>query len=204
MMKLYYSETSPFARKVRVLACEIGITAQIELLPINPWDTTSGLAQFNPLNQVPTLITDDNLALYDSAVICEYLDSLHAGEKRIPSEFKARLIIQKLQALADGIIGAAVLRVMEVLRRPAELRWEEWIILQRTMGNNGLTELENSFSQWSIPPFNLAQISIACALGYLDFRLPEEQWRVNCPNLARWYAEIAQCPAMQATQPPSA
>ncbi len=203
-MKLYYSETSPFARKVRVLAHEIGIASQIEIITINPWDTTSGLAQFNPLNQVPTLITDDNLALYDSTVICEYLDNLHNGEKRIPVDFNERLAMQKLQALANGMMNAAILQVMEVLRRPVELRWKDWIELHRTMRNNGLQELESTINQWSATPFNLGQITVACCLGYFDFRLAAEEWRTAYPQLANWYAEIAQRPAMQATQPPSA
>ncbi len=200
-MKLYYADASPFARKVRVLAYEIGITPQIEIITINPWDTTGGLAQFNPLNQVPTLITDDNVVLYDSTVICEYLDNLHTGEKRIPTEFKARIAMQKLQALANGMMNAAVLQVVEVLRRPEALRWDNWIELQRTMRNNGLQELEKTIDDWSATSFNLGQIAVACSLGYFDFRLAAEDWRATCPRLAQWYAEIAQYPAMQTTKP---
>ena len=117
-MKLRYSPTSPYVRKVTVTAQETGVQPRIERVPTVTTDPASGLAKDNPLGKVPTLILDDGERLYDSPVICEYLDGLHGGAKIVPPAGPERWVALRRQALADGILDAAVLRLMET-RRPA-------------------------------------------------------------------------------------
>lgn len=112
-MKLYYSSTSPFVRKVNVFAIETGLDTQIEWVKTNPWQAEDILTAENPLSKIPTLITDDGMVIYDSSVICEYLDSLHSGEKLIPPQGESRWQVLCLQALADGILDSGVLRFLE-------------------------------------------------------------------------------------------
>lgn len=129
-MKLYYSPTSPFVRKINVFAIEAGLNKQIEWIKTNPWQVEDILTAENPLSQVPTLITDDGMVLYDSSVICEYLDSLHSCEKFIPQEPEIRWPALRLQALADGILDAGILRFLEKKREP-ENQSVDWDVTQK-------------------------------------------------------------------------
>lgn len=130
-MKLYYSPTSPFVRKINVFAIESGLDKQVEWVRTNPWLVEDILTAENPLSQVPTLITDDGMVLYDSSVICEYLDSLHAGNKLIPKQGESRWKALRLQALADGILNAGILRFLEKKRAP-ENQSDDWDATQKT------------------------------------------------------------------------
>ena len=112
-MKLYYSSTSPFVRKVNIFSIETGLDKQIEWVKTNPWQAEDDLTAENPLSKIPTLITDDAKVIYDSRVICEYLDSVHTVEKLIPEQGEARWQVLRLQALADGMLDAGILRFME-------------------------------------------------------------------------------------------
>jgi len=200
-MKLRYSPTSPYVRKVLVLAMEAGLDERIERIPTNPWVEDAALTEDNPLGKVPTLSTDDGLVLYDSPVICEYLDSLHHGTRIFPIAGKARWQALRQQALGDGILDAAVLRRLES-QRPAVQRAESWEAMQRTTVQRGLAALERDAAGWD-QRLHIGQIAAACALGYLDFRFAEERWRSAHPALAAWYERFAARPSMTATAPPA-
>ncbi len=196
-MKLYFSPTSPYVRKVVVLAMELELDTRIERIVVNPWTTPDALIADNPLSKVPTLLTDDGLVLYDSPVICEYLDSLNSGTRLIPLAGKARWNALRLQALGDGLLDAAVALRLESMREAAQ-RSADWQALQRATINRSLAGLEAEVAEWPAL-LNVGQISVACALGYLDFRFPEDDWQAAHPALSRWYTSFASRPSMQAT-----
>ena len=197
-MKLYCSPTSPYARKVRIVAVERGLAAMIEEITATPFENPV-VAAANPLSKIPALMLDDGTALYDSPVICEYLDSLGAPPRLIPAAGDARWTTLRLQALADGIMDAAFSLVME-LRRPEPQRSEEWLI--RWQGNimRAVTATVAEPARTS-PELNLGQITLACALGYLDFRHPAIGWRDAAPDLTPWFETWAARPSFAATVP---
>lgn len=197
-MKLRYGPTSPFVRKVRAAAIEMGLESQIELVPTSPADPASGLSSDNPLEKIPTLITDEGESLFDSRVICEYLDSLHSGRKLFPPAGAARWTALRRLAQADGILDAAVLRMYE-RRRPEGGCSAEWDERQKGKVTRALAAFEKEAG--SFTGLDIGLLTLACALGYLDFRFTAEDWRKDCPNLAAWYAEFVKRPSMQKTMP---
>lgn len=199
-MKLYFSPASPYARKVRISALELGLSERIELLPVtlSPVSPHAQLREHNPLGKIPALLTDSGEALYDSPVICEYLDALAGGGRLWPAAGPGRWPALRRQALADGITDAAVLVRYEQTVRPEALRWNEWIEGQRLKIRTALAVLETESLEG---PFDIGAISIACALGYLDLRFPQERWRDQRPHLANWFAALAQRPSLVATAP---
>lgn len=201
-MKLYISPISPFARKVRILAHETGLAARIEEIPatVSPVKANAEVGRANPLMKVPTLVLDDGSTLFDSPVICEYLDSLHAGRKLFPPAGEARWTALKLQAVGDGILEAAVLARYETALRPRELQWSDWINGQRGKWLAGLDLLERNAAALAGEP-TIGSITAGCVLGYLDFRYGDEDWRPSRPALARWYEGFAARPSMRATAP---
>ncbi len=199
-MKLRYSQTSPYVRKVLVVALEAGLEGRIERVPTNVQDPKTDLPDDNPLGKVPTLITDAGEALYDSPVICEYLDSLHDGAKLFPAPGPARWQALRLQALADGILDAALLRMIEEVRRPEELRWAGWSKRQASKIDRGLDRLEQDAGQLA-GDLTIGGIAVAAALGYLDFRFGTDDWRSSRPALAAWGDAILQRPSFVATAP---
>ena len=203
MMKLYYSSTSPFVRKVNVLAIETGLDKQIEWVTTNPWLSDDTLTAENPLSKIPTLVTESGLVIYDSVVICEYLDSLNTSEKMIPSEGKARWQVLRLQALADGILDAGILRFME-RKRDTNMQSNDWDSMQKASVERSLDVLEHSLPDWANDDdqhINIGVISVACALGWLDFRFADENWRVNRPRLTQWFEQFSKRNSMLATMP---
>jgi glutathione S-transferase len=200
-MKLRYSATSPFVRKVLVCAIELGLDKKIERQPTNPNDAASDLAKQNPLVKVPSLQLDDGSSLYDSPVICEYLDSL-AGNKFHPSSGATRWTALRRQALADGIMDAGVLVRGEVLR-PASEQSAGFIARQKSKMTTALDTLEGEADKFG-DGLDIGLIAIASALGYVDFRFAADNWRAKRPKLARWYDRFAQRPSMQSTAPKDA
>lgn len=201
-MKLLYSVPSPFARKVLVLAHETGVIDQINtvdcaLTPIAP---DAKVVKENPVGKIPTLLLEDGTSLFDSRVICEYLDGLHEGPKMFPTEGITRWKTLTLQALADGILDAAILVRYETFLRPESYRWPEWIEGQMLKVYRSLDQLESDVGSLK-DSINMGKIGVGCALGYLDFRFSNENWRARCPKLAGWYSEFEARPSMQATQP---
>lgn len=199
-MQLYYSPTSPYARKVLVVARETGLDSTIELVAVNPWDPESAIVRENPLGKVPALRLSDGLVLYDSPVICEYLDNLHRGEKLLPTDGGERWRVLCLQALADGMMDAALLVFLEHNRRAATARSDWWLQLQAETLHRAVAELERQTDFLQIDP-DIGRIATACALGYLDFRITDYDWRKQAPRLAEWYLEYSARPAMRATEP---
>jgi glutathione S-transferase len=199
-MRLRFSPASPFTRKVTVTALELDLDGRIHRIATSPWDPESDLDRDNPLCKVPALTIDDGTVLFDSPVICEYLDSLHQGHKLFPAPGPARWAALRLQALADGMLDAAVLRLVEKVRRPAELRWPEWDARQKQAIDRALDLLERERGGID-GGVTIAEIAIGCALGYLDFRFAAEDWRAGRPKTAAWYEEFAERPSMRATVP---
>jgi glutathione S-transferase len=200
-MKLWYNPASPFARKVRIVALETGLADRIGEVSIlvSPVKRHPELARENPLVKIPALTTDSG-TLYDSAVICEYLDSLHQGARLFPAQGPERWQSLRLQALGDGILEAAVLMRYEQAVRPQPLQWSDWIAGQLGKVRSGLDALAQECAEWK-DRFGIGQLTAACVLGYLDFRFPEEPWRKAHPALERWYAQVSQRPSMKATVP---
>lgn len=198
-MKLRYSPTSPYVRKVMVAAIEMGLADGIELLPTNVWDAATDIAAHNPLGKVPALVLDDGSVLFDSPVICEYLDSLHDGEKLLPATGPARWTVLRYQALADGILDAAILRLLEGKRPPGE-KSDAWIGRQKVAIDRALDELEREADDLGTA-VSLGTVAIGCVLGYLDFRFADDNWRANRPALADWYDVFCDRPAMVETVP---
>ncbi len=198
---VYYSPMSPFVRKVLVSAAELGIDVERLASNANPVTRDPMIVALNPLGQVPTF-TDAALddVLYDSRVICEYLDAPHG--KLFPAVGEARWRALREQALADGLLNAALMRRYEQVIRPDGLRHAPW--------DNGQHEKVISaldrFEQWA-PGFgervDIGTITIACGLAYLDLRFPEENWRTRTA-LADWYVRFSARPSMQSTQHPAA
>ena len=200
-MKLYFNAASPFVRKVRVTAHETGQHKRIEEIQsaVSPLKANADVAKANPLVKIPTLVTDDGTALFDSPVICEYLDSLHAGRKLFPPAGPARWTALRQQAVGDGILDAGILCRYESLR-PAELQWKDWIAGQKNKWRAGLDLLERNAAELGGEP-TIGSITAACALGWLDFRYGDDPWRDGRPRLASWYKEFSSRPSMQATMP---
>lgn len=198
-MKLRYTPRSPYVRKVMVAAHELGLINRIEkittdVLPTRP---NVDLAKENPLVKLPTLTMDDGYILYDSPVICEYLDSLHSGKKLFPACGPARWTALRQQALGDGILEALILCLYES-RRPENLRWSDWHEGQMFKVQCALDSLESENLEGS---FNIGKITIACALGYSDFRFPKNDWRIGRPRLNTWYSLVAIRPSLTDTVP---
>ncbi len=195
-MKLFYATTSPFARKVRVAAAELGLGDRIELVSANPW-ADAALRGFNPLAKVPTLLREDGGAMFESSVICEYLDHVAAGGL-FPPPGEARWGALLRQGVADGIGGAAG-RLFADERRPAHERSESVMWRQTAAIEAGLDRLEHEAAQLSTELADIGAIAVACALGYLDFRWPERNWRQGREGLAGWLAGVGRRPSMMAT-----
>jgi glutathione S-transferase len=207
-MKLRFSPTSPFVRKVCVVAFETGLEQRIERMPtaVAPTKRNDEVARENPLVKIPALTTDDGLVIYDSCVICEYLDTLHQGPRLFPAEGPARWVALRQQALGDGMLDAAILGRYEALR-PKDFQWQDWIDAQLRKVRGALSALEMECEAGSLAPVaagaapTIGQITIGCALGYLDFRYPSEVWRERHKRLAAWYQDFAQRPAMRQSEP---
>lgn len=203
MMQLYYAATSPYVRKVMIVAHLLGVTDKIEKLTAaaSPITRDRNIIAFNPLTKVPSAKTDDGLLLFDSRVICEYLDSQGNGGL-FPTAGRARWIALMQQALGDGLLDAALLVRYERAVRPEALQWKEWDAGQFSKIIDCLNEIETQAPTLEIKRFTIGEITIACALGYLDFRFPETAWRDTHPHTAKWFAEFAKMPAMVATEAP--
>ena len=201
MLKLLYSPTSPFVRKVLVVASERGVAELIERVPVfaNPVNRHDGIAAVNPLVKVPAATTAEGMQLFDSRVICEYLDSL-AGASLFPAAGPARWTALTCQALADGMVDAAILVRYETHLRPQALQWAAWRDGQMAKMNGALNRLEATLAQWSAE-LTIASVAVSCALGYLDFRYADLNWRQSCPQLGAWFKDFSARPSMQLTTP---
>ena len=201
-MKLYYALPSPYVRKVLVVADELGLASRIERIDchVSPLSPDASLNADNPLGKIPCLVTDDGLSLYDSRVICEYLDSAAGGGRLIPAEGERRWKVLRLQALADGMLDALVATRYETFLRPEQHRWDAWIEGQLAKADRALDFAESQADNYA-GHVCLGTIALACALGYWDFRYVERPWRSSRPKLAKWFETFSTRPSMVATKP---
>lgn len=202
MMQLFYASTSAYVRKVLVTAHCLGLIDEIALLDsvAHPIERDERIASFNPLAKVPALRTEDGVCLYDSRVICEYLIA-RANSDLLPPPGGARWLSLSRQALGDGVIDAALLARYEFSARPADKQWQGWADGQLVKVSAALAEIERQVAGFSAQPDDLGLIAIGCALGYLDFRFANLNWRATHPQTAVWFAEFDAHPAMATTRP---
>jgi glutathione S-transferase len=198
-MKLFYSPTSPFVRKVVACAITRGLDGRIERISTDAHASPAALLAVNPLSKVPALLTEDGVALFDSPLICEYLDSIGDEPPLFPSHGASRWVALRFQALADGIMDAAVAARGEIMR-PQEAARQANVARQKAAIARGLDLLEEQPPSDGLP--DIGGISVACALGYLDFRYADDAWRDHHPRLAQWFKGVSTLPGIAKTAPP--
>jgi len=197
-LKLTVATPSPYARKARIALLEKSLPHEVVVQ--NPWQAPIAA---NPLGKVPALELDDGRVVHDSSVIVEYLETLDAPPPLIPAAPALRVLHRQLEALADGICDAVVLIVTE-RSRPPEKRSDDWIAWQASKIPAALDALETSLGSgdwFSSHGFGLAEIAAGCALGYLDLRYPELDWRAHRPALARLAERLSLRPSFATTRP---
>jgi len=200
-MKLIGSLPSPYSRKARIVAAEKRVEYVWEVQ--NVWAADSPVPDYNPLGKVPVLVLDDGTALYDSRVICEFLDSVSPIGKLIPTDHRERIEVRRWEALADGVLDAAVLARLEAQRAAGE-RAQSWIDRQLAKVSRGLDtmDIQIGAKQWCCGnAFTLADIAVGACVGWLDFRFPQLEWRKDRPNLARLAVKFAERPSFAETMP---
>ncbi len=202
-MKLFHSHSSPFVRKVMVVAHELGLAERLDLLPsaVHPVKRDRSVLAQHPLAQVPTLIDDSGESLADSRVICEYLDA-QAGGRLFPTDGAARWRALNAQSTADGVLDAALLIRYELTARPESERSAAWIEGQTAKIESALAWFEEQAAALD-GRVDIGTIALACALGYLDLRFSDIAWRDDAPGLAAWFARFEERPSMVATRPPA-
>jgi glutathione S-transferase len=192
---------SPFGRKARIAVSVLELDGKVKIEPASTQDAADPISKQNPLGKVPVLVLDDGSTLFDSPVILEYLDVMAGGGKILPKDTQPRFDALRLEALADGILDASILIVYEGRYRPAEMAVQKWLDHQASKVARGLAALEAAAPGLDAPP-NVGQITVACALGYRDFRF-KGAWRSEYPRLKAWLDNFAaRVPAFAATVPP--
>ena len=201
-MKLIGSVTSPFVRKVRVVMAEKKL--DFTFVQENVWAPDTTIQQTNPLGKVPCLVMEDGSTLYDSRVIAEYLDTLTPVCKLLPPNGRERAEVKVWEALADGVLDAAVLVRLEKTLRPEAQQSQDWIERQWAKVHAGLRAMSEGLGE---APFcmgnhySLADVAVGCALGWIAFRFPEVAWRGDYPNLARLFDKLSERPSFKDTIP---
>jgi glutathione S-transferase len=201
-MKLIASLTSPYARKVRIVLAEKRIDC--DLVEEAPWSEDTSVPEYNPLGKVPVLVLDDGTTLFDSRVIVQYLDTVSPVSRLIPDSGRPRIAVKRWEALADGVCDAAAAIVIE-RRRPARQQSKDWIDRQRGKIDLGLEALASELSErpWcNGEGYSLADIATGCALGYLDFRHPDIDWRERYANLVKLADKLGKRASFAETMPP--
>jgi glutathione S-transferase len=198
-MRLLASPTSPYARKARIVALEKGLMDRLTVEMLNPFEEGDRLAAVNPLGKVPTLVLDSGAALFDSLVICEYLDHLDGKPTLLPPSGAERFEVLAWHALAQGVIDAAVSMVME-RRRPEARQSPMWLERWSAAILRGLEALDQTVERRP-GDFDLGAITTACALGYLEFRLPDLAWPESVNALKAWWDQAKQRPSVIETLP---
>jgi glutathione S-transferase len=204
-MKLHWSPRSPFVRKVMIAAHEVGIADRIDCVRTLVAAATPNeeLLRDNPLSKLPTLVLDDGTVIYDSPVICEYLDTLHDGPKLFPAAFPERLTALRRQALGDGMMDVLLLWLVE-RNRPEASQSQPMLSAYRVKIRACLDALEADAGALAADAaagrFDIGHLTIGCALSYLDFRFPAESWRDGHPRLTAWHAGVAARPSALANE----
>lgn len=197
-MKLFMVGASPFARKVRAAAEQLHLSNRIELVIANPHERPPELLEQNPLSKIPTLVDDNGNVHIDSYAICEYLDSLSSRFDLIPLAGRQRHDVQYRHALAHGVMDCAVIRRVESLKAEDEDR-AAWMRRQALTIGRVLNWFEENATLDG--PSTLDRLTLGAALGFLDFRFPEDGWREERPKLAKWFEAYEETPPMATTQP---
>jgi glutathione S-transferase len=200
-MKLIGSLSSPYARKIRIVLAEKKI--DYDLVLESPWAAENQVTSLNPLGKIPVLVLDDESTLYDSRVIAEYLDTVAPNNRLIPASGRERISVKRWEALADGVLDAAVAAFLELRRADGE-RSESWIERQRGKINQAFKAMSGELGEQAWCHGNglsLADIAVGCALGYVSFRLGDIRWGEQYPNLSQLYAKLMQRPAFAETVP---
>lgn len=199
MITLLSASASPFVRKVRVLLLETGQEdVTLQDVATTPVATAPEVAAANPVGKIPALIRDDGPTIYDSRVICRFLDDRAKAGLYPEHQLWDTLT---LEATGDGIMDAAVLMVYEARVRPEDMRYQPWLDAQWGKIARALDKLDTRWMSHLHGPLDMGQIAIGCALGYLDFRHPDKEWRKGRDALAAWEARFAERPSMRATIP---
>lgn len=201
-MELIWAGASPYARKVMIVAHELGLADKIKTTdgsgtPVGPNPTTTS---YNPLGKLPCLVPDERPAIYDSRIICQYLVSQAPQQKLLP-EGDARWAALTLESLGDGICDAAILIRYETVLRPENLRWNDWLDGQWGKIDRALDAAEERWAAHLAGPFDLGHAALGCALGYLDFRYGDRDWRSSHPKLKDWYDGFSARTSVVATAP---
>ena len=201
-MKLHGSTTSPYVRKVRIVMVEKRI--ECDFVEENVWTADSKVTLHNPLTKIPVLVLDDGMPLYDSRVIAEYLDGITPVSKLIPDGGRERALVKRWEALGDGIADAGISVFLERKRDPA-LQGKDWIARQLGKVDSGIAAAARELGDREYcqgVSLTLGDISLACALLWLEFRMPEIQWRANHRNLGKWLERLEAMPSFVETRPP--
>lgn len=203
MMQLLYAPTSPFVRKVMVCAHLAGLADRIQWLDsaAHPIRRDARIAKRNPLAKVPTLTLENGQSLFDSRTICEYFAVTGQASNLFPPNGPERWRALSLQSLGDGLMDAALLARYETVARPAEYQWPEWRAAQLVKVTACLDAIEAEALALRVDSPTIGDVTIGCALGYLDFRFSELQWRQGRPKAAKWNESFQALPAMIATRP---
>jgi glutathione S-transferase len=200
-MKLYGSRTSPYVRKVRIVMTEKRI--ECDFVEENVWSADTKVTLHNPLTKVPVLLLDDGMALYDSRVIAEYLDGVTPVSRLIPDGGRERAMVKRWEALGDGITDAGIAVFLERKREPG-LQSQDWIARQLGKAQSGIAAAARELGDRDYChglDLTLGDISLGCSLLWLEFRLPEIQWRANHPNLKKWIERLEAMPSFADTKP---
>lgn len=199
-MELKYSPTSPFVRKVLVVAHEVGVIDRITLTRVDLQGDRDELERLNPLSKIPVLVTDDGAVLYDSTVICEYLDTTFGAHRLLPAHGPQRWNVMTRIALADGMLDAALLVRVERMRAK-ERQSNDWIARQMSKVTAALDSFERTLPARD-KPLDMADIALVCGLGYLPMRLPEIVDYPTWPGLRELHARMSERPSFAHTMPP--
>ena len=204
-MKLTFSPASPFARKVRIAAIELGLIDKIEFIPatVVPGTPNDEYSQINPVKKLPALILDNGDVIVDSYVIVEYLDELAGGGKLVPASGAARWKVKSDHSLLQGMLDSMLLCRYEKMVRPEPLRWQAWSDDHWNRAWNGMARFEKQADVLS-RPLDIVQIALTCVLGYADFRFAECGWRTAYPKLDAFHARMLSRPSVKISVPPPA
>jgi glutathione S-transferase len=204
-MKLVFSPASPFARKVRIAAIELGLIDKIEFIPttLTPGQPNEDYMRINPVKKLPALILDNGDVIVDSYVIAEYLDELAGGGKLVPASGPLRWKVKSEHSMLQGMLDSMLLCRYEKLVRPQELRWQAWADDHWSRAWNGMARFDKQTEMLS-RPLDIAQIALVCVLGYADFRFADCGWRKAFPALDAFHEKMLGRPSVRISMPPAA
>ena len=205
-MKLTFSPASPFARKVRIAAIELGLIDKIEFVPaaVVPGQPNDEYSRITPLKKLPALILDNGDVVLDSYVIVEYLDELAGGGKLIPASGPDRWRVKSDHSLLQGMLDSMLLCRYEKMVRPQGLQWQAWSDDHWNRAWSGMARFEQEASAMLARPLDIAQIGLACVLGYADFRFADCGWRKAYPKLDAFHQKMLERPSVKVSLPPAA